>query len=99
MRVRQIGQDLKDFSHDDSGKWAWSDLRKGIDSTLNIVHYEIKYKTQVVKEYGDIPEVECCLSQLNQGFMNLLVNAAQAMYERGTILIRTGAANETVWIE
>src|SRR3569833_778053 len=98
-RVRQIVQDLKDFSHVDSGKWAWSDLRKGIDSTLNIVHNEIKYKTQVVKEYGDIPEVECCLSQLSQVFMNLLVNAAQAMKERGTIWVRTGHQENMVWVE
>lgn len=98
-RVRQIVQDLKDFSHVDSGKWAWADLHKGIDSTLNIVHNEVKYKTQVIKEYGDIPEVECCLSQLNQVFMNLLVNAAQAMKERGTIWVRTGHEDNMVWVE
>jgi len=98
-RVRQIVQDLKDFSHVDSGKWGWADVHKGLDSTLSIVHNEIKYKTQVIKQYGDLPEIECCLSQLNQVFMNLLVNAGQAMKERGTIWIRTGAGNETVWIE
>lgn len=98
-RVRQIVQDLKDFSHVDSGKWVWADLHKGLDSTLNIVHNEIKYKTQVIKEYGDLPEIECCLSQLNQVFMNLLVNAAQAMKERGTIWVRTGREDDMVWIE
>ena len=98
-RVRQIVQDLKDFSHVDSGKWAWADLHKGLDSTLNIVHNEIKYKTQVIKEYGDLPEIECCLSQINQVFMNLLVNAAQAMKERGTIWLRTGREGNMAWVE
>ncbi len=104
-RVKNIVQNLKDFSHvDASDEWHYSDLRKGLDSTLNIVNNEIKYKASVVKEYGDIPEVECLSSQLNQVFMNLLVNAAHAIEERGTITIRTGAVrtgqqNEEVWVE
>ncbi|MBI5659277.1 MAG: GAF domain-containing protein [Nitrosomonadales bacterium] len=104
-RVKNIVQNLKDFSHvDASDEWHYSDLHKGLDSTLNIVHNEIKYKADVVKEYGGLPEVECLSSQLNQVFMNLLVNAAHAIEERGTITIRTGALrtgrqNEEVWVE
>lgn len=98
-RVRQIVQDLKDFSHVDSGKWEWADLHKGLDSTLNIVHNEIKYKCQIIKEYGNLPEIECCLSQINQVFMNLLVNAAHAMDKQGTIWLRSGVADGAVWIE
>ena len=100
-RVKKIVQDLKDFSHvDASEEWHWTDLIKGIDSTLNIVNNEIKYKAQVVKEYQDIPEVECLSSQLNQVFMNLLVNAAHAIDERGTITIRTGRqGDDEVWVE
>ncbi|MDH4284272.1 MAG: ATP-binding protein, partial [Gallionellaceae bacterium] len=91
---------LKDFSHVDAGEeWHYSDLRKGLDSTLNIVHNEIKYKADVVKEYGELPEVECLSSQLNQVFMNLLVNATHAIEERGTITIRTGQQGEEVWME
>jgi signal transduction histidine kinase len=60
---------------------------------------ELKYKAQVIKEYGHPPEIECILPQLNQVFMNLLVNAAQAIDEKGTITIRTGSSGEEVWVE
>ena len=99
-RVKNIVQNLKDFSHvDASDEWHYADLHSGLDSTLNIVNNEIKYKAEVVKEYGDIPQVECLLSQLNQVFMNLLMNAAHAIEERGLITIRTGKTGEEVWVE
>ena len=99
-RVKHIVQNLKDFSHvDASDEWHFDDLHKGINSTLNIVNNEIKYKSEVVKEYGELPEVECLLPQLNQVFMNLLVNSAHAIEERGTITIRTGQQGEEVWVE
>jgi signal transduction histidine kinase len=99
QRVRRIVQDLKDFSHVDEAKWQWADLHKGLDSTLNIVWNELKYKAEVIKEYGALPEVECIASQLNQVFMNLLVNAAHAIEERGTITLRTGHDGDTVWVQ
>lgn len=99
-RVIKIVKDLKDFSHVDEEEWQWADLQKGIDSTLNVVNNEIKYKAEVIKEYGDIPEVECIASQLNQVFMNLLVNAAHAIETKGTITIQTGLENnETIWVK
>ncbi|MBS4099513.1 MAG: PAS domain S-box protein [Sulfuricella sp.] len=98
-RVKKIVQALKDFSHVDESEWQWVDLHKGLESTLNVVWNEIKYKAEVVKEYGELPEVECLPSQLNQVFMNLLVNAAHAIEERGTITIRSGAQDQEVWVE
>lgn len=98
-RVKQIIQDLKDFSRADQGEWQWADLNKGIQSTLNVVWNEIKYKAQVIKEYGELPQVQCFPSQLNQVFMNLLVNAAHAISERGTITIRSGEKGDKVWME
>lgn len=101
-RVKQIVQDLKDFSHIDSAQeWETADLHRGIDSTLSIVANEIKYKAVVVKEYGDLPPIECLPSQLNQVFMNLLVNASHAMGSgpHGRITIRTGRENGEVWLE
>ncbi len=100
-RVRKIVQDLKDFSHVDARQeWQWTDLHKGIDSTLNIVNNEIKYKAEVRRHYGALPEVQCLASEVNQVFMNLLVNAAHAIdKERGTITIRTGTEGDWVWIE
>lgn len=88
-RVRRIVQDLKEFSHVDEGEWEVADLHKGIESTINVVRNEIKYKAELIKEFSDIPLVECLPSQLNQVFMNLLVNAAQAIAEKGTITVRT----------
>ncbi|OGS91672.1 MAG: histidine kinase [Gallionellales bacterium GWA2_60_18] len=99
-RVKTIVQNLKDFSHaDTSDEWNFADLRSGLDSTLSIVNNEIKYKADVVKQYGEIPEIECLASQLNQVFMNLLVNAAHAIKERGTITIRTGREGDEVWVD
>jgi signal transduction histidine kinase len=98
-RVSKIVQDLKDFSHVDETEWQWADLRKGLDSTLNIVWNELKYKAEVVKDYAAIPDVECIASQLNQVFMNLLVNAAHAIEEHGTITLRTGSHGNEVFVE
>jgi signal transduction histidine kinase len=99
-RVRKIVQDLKDFSHAGQGEeWQVADLHRGLDSTLNIVWNEIKYKAEVVKDYGPLPPIECIPSQLNQVFLNILVNAGHAIRERGTIRISTGASAETGWIE
>jgi signal transduction histidine kinase len=100
-RVRKIVQDLKDFSHvDQSSEWQWADIHRGIDSTLNIINSEIKYRADIVKEYGDIPEIECLPSELNQVIMNLVINASHAMEaRRGTITLRTGREGDHVWIE
>ncbi len=100
VHVKNIVRDLKDFSHVDAvDEWYAADLHKGLDSTLNIVHNEIKYKVKVVKEYGDIVAVECLPSQINQVFMNLLVNAVHAVEKRGTITVRTGRQDAEVWVE
>lgn len=101
QRVRKIVQDLKDFSRVDARQeWEWVNLHTGIDSTLNIVNNEIKYKADVVRQYGELPDVECLPSELNQVFLNLLVNAAHAISaERGTITIKTGTQGDEAWVE
>ena len=98
-RVKDIVQALKDFSHVGEANWLEADLHQGLDSTLNIVNNEIKYKAEVVKHYGKLPLVKCLASQLNQVFMNLLVNAAHSIKEFGVITIRTGCADGWVWVE
>jgi two-component system, NtrC family, sensor kinase len=100
-RVKQIAQDLKDFSHVDEQAWQWADLHKGLNSTLNIVQNELKYVADVDKRYADIPEIECHASQLNQVFLNLLVNAGHAIKDkRGRITIRTGRdGDDHVFVE
>jgi len=101
VRVRHIVQDLKDFSRVDANQdWVWANLHRGIDSTLNIVGNEVKYKAEVVKEYGDIPDIQCLPLQINQVVMNLVVNAAHAIGEqRGRITVSTGTDGEEVWID
>jgi hemerythrin-like metal-binding protein len=98
-RVTRIVQDLKDFSHVDEAEQQDADLNAGIESTLNVVANELKYKADVIRQLGDIPAVRCVPAQINQVFMNLLVNAAQAIETRGTITIRSGAENGFVWFE
>jgi two-component system, NtrC family, sensor kinase len=98
-RVRRIVQDLKDFSRVGEVERQPFDLHAGIDSTLNIVSHELKQRAEVIKEYGTIPTIEGVPAQLNQVFMNLLVNAAQAMDHYGVITIRTGCEGNWVWAE
>ena len=88
-RVRKIVSDLKEFSHAGDNDWHWADIHHGLDTTLNIVSNELKYKCTVTKHYGELPKLRCLPSQLNQVFMNLLVNAAQAIESKGEITITT----------
>jgi len=88
-RIRNIVEDLKNFSREEKIEWQTTDLHRELDSTLNIANHEIKYKAEVNKEYGDIPDIECVTSQLNQVFLNLFVNAAHAIDDHGTITLKT----------
>lgn len=74
------------------------DLHVGLEATLNVVRNEVKYKAEIVRDYGELPMVECMPSQINQVLMNLLVNAAQAISEYGTITIRTRCGHDVVSI-
>ena len=91
-RVKKIVQDLKNFSRVDESESKTTDINSGLESTINIVWNELKYKATLVKQYGDIPMTKCNPGQLNQVFMNLLVNAAHAIEKQGEIRVRT-------WVE
>lgn len=100
-RVTKIVQDLKDFSHAGRDEaMRPSDLIKGLESTLNIVWNELKYKVRLEKHYELLPPVECHPSEINQVLMNLLINAGQAIGERGTIVLACGVepGDDEVWI-
>ncbi len=99
QRAKKIVATLKDFSRVDTAEWQLANLEKGLESTLNIVWSEIKYKAKIKKDYAGIPEIECLAPQLNQVFLNLVVNAAQAIDERGVIILRTGFDEHEVWVE
>jgi signal transduction histidine kinase len=98
QRVKRIVLDLRDFSHIGDTAMQVSNLEHGMDSTINVVWNELKYKAELVKEYAGIPEVNCIASQINQVFMNMLMNAAQAIEAQGKITIRTGQVGNEVFI-
>ncbi len=95
-RVKKIVQGLKNFSRIDQAERLAADINECLDTTLNIIWNELKYKCEVKKEYGELPQTVCNPQQLNQMFMNLLVNAAQAIETKGEIRIKTWA--DQTWI-
>jgi len=97
-RIKDIVQNLKSFSRMNNAELEPADINAGLESTIVIAWNELKYKATVKKEYGDIPPLICNLGQLNQVFMNLLVNAAQAIETRGEITVRTGRENGSVFV-
>ncbi len=98
LRVKEIVKDLKIFSRTDEGCMQRADINGVIQSTLNMAWNEIKYKATLEKEFGDIPEIPCYAQKLSQVFMNLLVNAAQAIERQGVIRIRTWQEKEAVLV-
>jgi signal transduction histidine kinase len=97
-RVKKIVQDLKDFSHLDKAEWQRFDIHQCLDSTLNMIAHELKYKVEVIKEYAQLPQIRCLPFQLSQVFVNLLMNAAQAIDQRGSVTIRTTGDGDSIWI-
>ena len=95
-RIKKIVIDLKDFAHPGEDKIQSMDINQGLESTLNVVNNEIKYKATVKREFGEIPNIQGYPQQLNQVFMNILVNAAQAIEKKGEITVKTGAVENFV---
>lgn len=97
-RVGKIVADLKNFAHPGNDKQVLMDINKGLESTLNVVANELKYKAIVTKKLGKIPLVEAWPQKLNQVFVNILINSAQAIPEKGEICIHTFAEGRDVKI-
>jgi signal transduction histidine kinase len=98
-RIKKIVLNLKDFAHPGEDKLQFADINQCLESTLNVVWNELKYKATVTKAYGDLPIIQCYPQQLNQVFMNLLVNAGQAIEKKGEIKISTRADDAHVEVE
>jgi signal transduction histidine kinase len=87
--LTEMAQSLKDFSRLDRAPIASFDVNAGLDKTLLIAKNIVKHKATVSKFYGEIPEIECSPSQINQVFLNIITNAAQAIETQGEIVITT----------
>ncbi|MFH0754737.1 MAG: ATP-binding protein [Candidatus Omnitrophota bacterium] len=98
-RIRKIIVDLKTFAHSDNLLKEKADINSLIDAALNIAKNELKYKVDIIKNYSNLPPAYCYPQQLSQVFINLLVNAAQAIQEKGTITIKTTHLSNEVLIE
>jgi len=98
-KVKRIVSDLKDFAREEKPEMKPANVNDAIKKTLNVIRNEIKYKAEVIKEFGDIPEIECDIQRLEQVFMNVLINAAQAIEKKGTIKIKTFSADSFVVIQ
>jgi two-component system, NtrC family, sensor kinase len=95
-RLINIVGSLKNFSRLDEAELKKADLHEGLESTLTLVRHELGERIEVKKKYGKIPQVQCYPNALNQVFMNLIVNAAQAIQDRGTITIETSRHGDSV---
>lgn len=97
-RVSRIVLNLKGFSRLDEKEARLASIHDCLESTLNIVMNELRYKADIRKEYGEVPQLLCYPQQLNQVFMNLLINASQSIGRWGEITIRTWADQESAFV-
>jgi len=97
-RVRDIVQALKDFSEAGESQWQMADLHEGLESTLNALANELRFKVRVEKHYGKLPLLRCQPGQLNQVFRNILLNAIQSIPGQGIVRIITGSDREGVTV-
>jgi two-component system, NtrC family, sensor kinase len=99
QRVKEIVENLKNFARLDEAKLSQTDINDCLDNTLKVIWNEIKYTCEVVKEYGQLPSLLAKPGQLNQVFMNILVNAAHAIKDQGIITIGTKAGNNEILVK
>ncbi len=93
-RISEIVMNLKNFSRLDRAMAADVDINECLDSALLLARNVLKNRVEVVRQYNQLPRIACMPSQINQVFLNLLTNAAQAIEDRGRILVRTEADGE-----
>jgi len=100
-RVKEIVQNLRTFSRMDQADLQTANLTEEIDSTLTLMEHRLKGVVEVSREYQELPEVRCYPGQLNQVFLNLLINACDVLEEDGggRITIRTSPIEGGVRLE
>ena len=98
-RIRKIVLDLRTFAREDTGVMDLVKIEEVIDNILSIVRSEIKGKADLIKDYGTTPMIRCHAQRLGQVFINLLINATQAIDDKGIIVIRTYTQDNFVCID
>ena len=98
-RVTTIVESLRRFARLDEAELQRADLHECIETTLTLMGHLLRDRIQVVREFGEIPEITCYPDRLNQAIMNVLTNAAQAIEDRGEIRIRTYREDDSVVIQ
>jgi PAS domain S-box-containing protein len=98
-RVTTIVRRLKSFARLDEAELKTVDIHEGLEDTLTIIHHELKHKVKVVKRYGELPAVPCYPGPLNQVFLNLFINANQAIADTGEVTVTTSADEANLYIE
>ena len=98
-KVKKIIQSLKNFSHIGEEKRLKSDINKCINESILIVWNELKYHCEIKKELAKLPKTYCYANQLNQVFMNLLINAGHAIKENGLIVVSSSCNLNTIFIQ
>jgi len=97
-RIVEIVNSLRNFARLDQADKDRVDIHEGIDNTLTLVNHRLKNRVEIIKEYGNLPKINCFPNQLNQVFMNILVNASQAIEGKGEIHITTTVNGPSVEI-
>ncbi|MGH7375144.1 MAG: ATP-binding protein [Candidatus Rokuibacteriota bacterium] len=97
-RARKIVRDLRVFARTQDDVWQSVDIHDEIESSLTLLNHLLKDRVSVHRKYGELPDVECIRSQMDQVFLNLLANAAQAIPGPGAITIETRQDGPTVVI-
>jgi len=97
-RTAEIVKGLRNFSRLDQNVFLSANLNESLDSCLVLLNNSYKNRIQIVRQFGEIPDVDCLPGQINQVFMNVLSNAIQAIPEEGTITIKTWQVKDNVKI-
>jgi len=98
-RVTNIVRRLRSFARLDEAELIKANINDGLEDTLTLLHHELKHSIEVVRDFGDLPRIPCYAAQLNQVFLNLLVNARQAIKGKGTITISSALKGDRVVVK
>ena len=98
-RVEKMLADMRDFSQVEAVDMAKANINDLLDRTLDLAAGELGYRAEIIKQYGSVPDLKCDSGQLVHVFLNLLLNAVEAMVSKGTITLRTGVHSSMLWVD